>query len=212
MRRRVGPWLVAVLLAWAAPVAAQVAGESGEEGAPRVVQNRKHVMSHELSLGVGTVPIDPYYKGLTGTFSYTVHGTNWGWEVVSFTYARDFWTSLRDDLEHNWRQPGSPKVPEMQFLGDSNLVWKPLYGKLAYLNRSLLYGEFYAVLGAAGAKYTETNYYVGGDVGFGFRVHLSERISTRLDFRYYRFQRLEKAADNDNVLFINLGLSLNLGR
>jgi outer membrane beta-barrel protein len=210
MTRGLSCWLLAGALAIAAPAAAD---EPEEGGRPNAIQNRKHTMGHEFTLGVGTIPVDAYYKGLTGTFQYTLHlSDSWAWEVVSFSYCKDFWTSLREDLENNWKQPGSPKIPEMAYFGDTNLVWKPFYGKLAYLNRSLVYGELFWVIGAAGAKYSTpgtSGVYVGGDTGFGFRVHLSEHFSTRFDFRYYRFQRLNKAADNDNVLFVQLGLSLN---
>jgi len=41
-------------------------------------------------------------------------------------------------------------------------------------------------------------------------VHLSRYFSTRLDVRYYRFQRLDKIGDNDDVLFITLGISLSI--
>jgi len=207
MIRRLSSWLLVGALVSAAPAAAEVPGESER---PVAIQNRKHEMGHEFTLAIGTIPISAYYKGLTGTFQYTLHFSgNWAWEIVSFSYCKDFWTSLREDLEHNWKQPGSPTIPEMAYFGDSNLVWKPFYGKLAYLNRSLVYGELFWVIGAAAAKYDTPGVYVGGDTGFGFRVHLSRYFSTRFDFRYYRFQRLNKAADNDDVLFVQLGMSLN---
>ncbi|HEY3355965.1 MAG TPA: outer membrane beta-barrel domain-containing protein [Polyangia bacterium] len=222
MKRCLVPVLLVALLGPAAPAAADepVGGQGpatalSEDGAVTAIQNRKHVLRHELTLAVGTIPIDAYYKGLTGTGQYTFHfGPSWAWEIVSFTYSQNFWTTLRKDLEYNWRAPGAPKIPEMQFFGDSNLVWKPLYGKLAYLNRSLVYGELYWVIGAAGARYTETGNYIGADTGLGFRVHMSEHFSARLDLRYYRFQQLHrftKNDNNDNLLLVQLGISLNLG-
>jgi outer membrane beta-barrel protein len=202
-----------VLLGVAAPAAAL----DPDERPSYAIQNRKYLLSHELTLAVGTVPIDAFYKGLTGTFQYTIHfGTTWAWEVVSFSYSQNFWTSLREDLENNWRNPASPTaISELRFFGDSNLILKPLYGKLAYLNRSLVYGELYLALGPAAAQYTTDEYHVGGDVGVGFRVYLARRLSARLDLRYYRFQRVAGSGgdrDHDDVLFIQLGLSLNLGK
>jgi len=201
--------MVAMLLGLALPA---VAEEEGEEQL-QAIQNRKHVLRHELGVGIGTIPIDPYYKGLTGSAHYTFHFNHtWGWEVFHVGYSKNFWTSLRKDLEENWRNPSSPQViPEVQILGDTNIVFRPLYGKLAHLNRSLVYGEFSLTAGVAGAYYQTKKAYVGGDVGFGMRVFLSKHWSTRFDVRYYRLQQVDKFSKGDNVLFLQLGVALNLG-
>ncbi|MBI5481751.1 MAG: outer membrane beta-barrel domain-containing protein [Deltaproteobacteria bacterium] len=219
MRRGCQWLLVLVLLAAAAPAAAGPAeAADGEEDwmSRQAIQNRKHGLRHELGIALGTIPIDPFYKGLCGTAQYTFHfGNSWAWELFNVGYSKNFWTSLRKDLEQNWRNPASPQViPEVEIFGDSNLVFKPLYGKLAYLNRSLVYGEFYLAAGPAVAWYN-TRYdrlSVGADVGFGFRVHLSPYWSVRFDVRYYRFQKLaKKDSTGDDVLFLQLGMALNLG-
>jgi outer membrane beta-barrel protein len=213
-------WLLVAVALAASPAAAQVEvpPEEGEEWmAKQAIQNRKHVLRHELAIAIGTLPVDAYYKGLTGTASYTLHvSRSWAWEIFNVGYSKNFWTSLRRDLEENWRNPASPQViPEIQIFGDSNLVFKPFYGKLAYLNRSLVYGEFYLAAGPAVAWYNtdKDRLSVGADVGFGFRVHLSPHWSVRLDVRYYRFQSLEKPkyTRGDDVLFLQLGIALNVG-
>jgi outer membrane beta-barrel protein len=193
---------------WAAPAAAD---EFDEGGTLYAIQPRKHALGHEFTLGVGTIPMDAYYKGLTGTFQYTYHFNDaWAWEIVSFTYSSNIWTSLRGDLEQNWKVK-PVNIPEMQYFADSNLVWKPLYGKLAYANRSLIFGELYFTIGPAVAKYNTPGAYIGGDAGAGFRVHLSQYFSARLDLRYYRFQQMQiKGSVGDDVLFLQLGLSLNI--
>ena len=199
--------LVAGLLGAAAPAAAD---EFDEGGTLYAIQKRQHALGHEFSLSVGTIPLDAFYKGLTGTFSYTYHfNDSWAWEIVAFTYSSNFWTGLKDELEQQWKVK-PVNIPELNYMGDSNLIWKPLYGKLAYFNRALIYGEFFFTIGPAIAKYTTPGAYFGGNAGVGFRIHLSKYFSTRLDIRYYRFQRLDKIGDSDDVLFINLGLALNI--
>jgi outer membrane beta-barrel protein len=201
-------WALVVGLILATVPAA--ADEFEEGGTLYAIQKRQYALGHEFTLAVGTVPIDAFYKGLTGTFQYTYHFNDaWAWEIVSFTYSQNFWTGLRDELEQNWKVK-PVNIPELNFFGDSNVLWKPLYGKLAYINRSLIFGEVFFTLGPAIAKYTTPGAYLGGNAGIGFRVHLSKYFSTRMDLRYYRFQRLDKLGDNDDVLFIQLGISLNL--
>jgi outer membrane beta-barrel protein len=219
MRRGCRWLLVVATLAAAVPAAAAPAAVAPDDEddwlSRQAIQNRKHVLKHELSVAIGTIPIDAFYKGLTGTAQYTIHfGNTWAWELFNFGYSKNFWTSLRRDLEENWRNPASPQViPEIQFFGDTNLVFKPFYGKLAYLNRSLVYGEFYLVAGPAVSWYNtdKDRLALGADVGFGFRVHLSRYWSARLDVRYYRFQTLAKNTTGDDVLFLQLGIALNLG-
>jgi outer membrane beta-barrel protein len=200
--------VVVGLLGAAAPARADE--EFDEGGTLYAIQQRQHVLGHEFTLAIGTVPLDAFYKGLTGTFSYTYHfNDQWAWEIVGFTYSSNFWTGLKGELEQQWKVK-PVNIPELNYMGDSNLVWKPLYGKLAYANRSLIYGEFFFTLGPAIAKYTTPGAYLGGNAGIGFRVHLSRFFSARLDVRYYRFQRLDKIGDNDDVLFITLGISLSI--
>jgi outer membrane beta-barrel protein len=219
MRRGCQWLLVLAMIAAAAPaVAAPATADDDDDDwmARQAIQNRKHALRHELGIAVGTIPVDAYYKGLTGTAQYTFHfSPSWAWEIFNVGYSKNFWTSLRKDLEQNWRNPASPTViPEIQYFGDSNLVFKPLYGKLAYLNQSLVYGEFYLAAGPAVAWYDtdKDRLSVGVDVGFGFRVHLSRHWSTRFDVRYYRLQTLvAQHSKGDDVLFLQLGIALNLG-
>lgn len=221
MTRHAGRWLVALAVLAASPAAlaqVEVPPEEGEEWMARqAIQNRKHVLKSELAVAIGTLPVDALYKGLTATGSFTFHfSNNWAWEIFHVGYSKNFWTSLRRDLEENWRNPSSPQViPEIMLFGDTNLVFKPFYGKLAYLNRSLVYGEFYLAAGPAVAWYDvdKDRLSIGADVGFGFRVHLTPYWSVRFDVRYYRFQSLEKPKETrgDDVLFLSLGMALNLG-
>jgi outer membrane beta-barrel protein len=208
MRRLLGLALLVAGLGAAAPAAAD---EFDEGGTLYAIQKRQHQMGHEFSLGIGVLPMDAFSKGLTGTFQYTYHFSDaWAWEIVSFTYSANVDTSLHSDLVTNWKVTPVP-FPEMNYFGDTNLVWTPLYGKLAYLNQKLIFGELYFNLGPAVAKYSMPGAYLGGDAGFGFRVHLSQYFSSKIDIRYYRFQQLTShGSRGDDVLFLQLGLALNV--
>jgi len=209
VRSKLAACVVLMLVALSTPARAD---EFEEGGVLYAIQPRHQVVGHEFTLGMGTVPLDAFYKGLTGTFAYSYHFTStWAWEIVSFTYSANFWTNRKDELEQNWKVK-PVNISKLNYMGDSDLIFKPLAGKFAVFNRKLIYGEVFFAVGPAIAKYTVPGAYFGGNVGMGFRIRLSKFFSTRLDMRYYRFQRLEigKLGDNDDVLFLQLGLSLNI--
>jgi outer membrane beta-barrel protein len=192
------------------PAAPARATDLEEGGALYAVQNRKYTENHELHLGVGTVPLDAFYKGFTGTASYTWHFDDlWAWEVVSASYSLNVATSLREELERNWGVKPT-EFPELQWFGDSNLVLKPLYGKLAWFNDSLVYGELFFTAGPALARYENAGTFVGGNVGMGLRFYLSETVSWRIDARDYFVVLPSDPGDNHNELFFSTGFSLNV--
>jgi outer membrane beta-barrel protein len=199
---------VMAVLGAAAPAWAQEFEEGGKLFA---IQNRKYVMGHEFTLGVGVVPDDAFYKGFTGTFAYTYHFSDlWAWEIVSGSYSFNIDTDLRKSLEMNFgAQP--TKFPELTFFGDTNLQWKPLYGKAVFMNDTLLYAEIYLTGGPALSRYENTNgVFVGADLGVGLRLYLSKTFAIRLEARDYYFLSPTNLSDTQNVLFFQLGLGLNI--
>lgn len=196
-----------VLCAAATPAGADELEEGGQLYA---VQNRKYVASHEFMIGVGTVPMDAYYKGITGTASYTYHFDDlWAWEIVSASYSLNIQTDLREELQKNWGVKPT-EFPELKYFGDSNLVLKPLYGKFAFLNDSLIYGELYLTAGPAVASYVNAGISVGPNLGAGLRFYLSEYFAIRFDIRDYFFMSPDDLSDNNNELFLQAALGLNI--
>src|SRR5712672_2694014 len=73
---------LAVALIWWAPMRASYAADAEDvlppwassltktpELADRVVQRRKYGLDHEISILVGALPSDPFFKGISGTLS-----------------------------------------------------------------------------------------------------------------------------------------------
>ena len=158
------------------------------------VQNRRYRMEHEFNLGIGVLPVDAFYKGLTASGGYAWHITDlWAVEGRGY-YSQNFKTSLRDKLENNFGEPPS-KFAQVRWYAELGLLFKPLYGKLAFLNNQQVYGEVFLSAAAVvsrmdGGKATEAEpqgqgprMAFGGAPGFGFRGWLSERWSLRFDFR-----------------------------
>jgi outer membrane beta-barrel protein len=158
------------------------------------VQNRLYRMEHEFNASVGVLPIDTYYKGVALGGGYAWHWTDlWAFEA-HFYYMQNMNTSLRDKLENNFGI--KPKrFAEIKFFGELGALFKPLYGKLSFLNKTLVYGEFYVSLTGIvarmeGGKKTEDHtdgkpprMAFGGAPGFGLRGYFHKYMSVRFDFR-----------------------------
>jgi outer membrane beta-barrel protein len=145
-----------------------------------VVQKRRYALGQELHLALGSLPVDAFYKGFTATVGYTVHLNNtWALELGEFTYALNVDTKLRDEVLR-FRQA---EFPEVQWVAASRLVFKPLYGKQALFNTSVVYVEGYAQLGATILKRTDAERKLrpGTDLGVGVRLWLQEGLSMRLE-------------------------------
>ena len=95
---------VAAALAVAAPVLAEDDVDSDvKEQARTVIQNRKFRLGSELTLGVATLPIDPFHKGIAGTARFTFHFNDFhAWEVAGGSYAYNLDTSLTEQLLKNF--------------------------------------------------------------------------------------------------------------
>lgn len=200
---------IAGLLAVEGSALAQDFEEGGELYA---VQNRKYIVSHAFDLGVGVLPMDAFYKGLTFSFSYTYHFDDmWAWEIVNASYSFAIETTLRQELEANFGVRPT-QFPELNFFFNSNAVFKPLYGKMVWFNDSLIYGELYFTAGPAIARYENAGVYVGVNFGGGLRIYLTRAFAVRLEVRDYQYFSASTPlfADSSNELFIQAGIGLNI--
>jgi outer membrane beta-barrel protein len=171
------------------------------------VQNRVHSMVHEINLGIGTLPIDAFTKGLTFSGAYTLHFNDLlAWEIGQFTYSYHIDTQLKSELEEYEVQPTPFEVVE--YFATSNLIAKPLYGKLAVLNRALIYGEIFFNVGVGWGWLTETNRPIV-DFGAGLRLYAGKYVSFRADVRDYMFLLKD---DFQNELWLGASICLGLGR
>src|SRR4051812_13483636 len=183
--RRLGALLVLVSTFIAAGSAQ--ADELENPGAVYAVQERKFRLSHELSLGVGVLPLDAFYKGLTAQVGYTYHFSDtFAWQIGRGVYSYNLDTGLRAQLVRDFGVQ-TTAFEEVQWMVGSDLIWSPFYGKTAFLNSSVMYTEAYFILGGSAVKVT--NLAGGGalpfrpavNVGLGMRLFRSQAVSFRLD-------------------------------
>jgi outer membrane beta-barrel protein len=201
------------LLATALLSAPRVARAEDEEErtATYAVQNRQFRLGHELHIGGGVLPLDAFTKGLTVEGGYTIHFSDgFAWEVGQFIYSFDLDTGLKQELLDNFQvQP--TQIETLRWIASSNLVFKPLYGKFAWRNRSVVHLELYFVLGGGVGQYENPGVLRGGfSVGGGLRLHVSRALSFRFDARDHGFFKGLSAPENE--LHIGLGMSLAFGR
>ena len=151
-----------------------------------LIQNRKFELRHEVTLGVGALPADPYFKGLTVGAGYTWNfSPSFAWEVANFTYSFDFSSHIKQQvLAHAILTPGQPpSFPQITWFAATHIVVKPIYGKQALFNTRVVHLEAYLLLGPAVVNQTGPNdrFAVGLDGGVGLRLHLTQLTSFRLD-------------------------------
>lgn len=178
-----------------------------ERGTVVAVQSRKYQLRHEFFFAGGVLPLDAFAKGVTAGGSYTYHVNNfWGIELINFQLSQNFDTGLKEDLQTNFGV-STTQFNLVNYLASSSLVVKPVYGKLVFFNRAILPGEVSLVLGGGVADFD--NGLLGAvNLGILMRVWLSKTWSIRVDTRDYI------ASDGEtfeNVLYIGMGLSINVG-
>lgn len=204
--------LVGLLGALAPAVASAQDDDAEDTGSLAAVQHRKYRLAYELQLAIGTLPLDAFYKGVSGEAGFTWHiNDRWGWEVVHAGYVYAVDSGLKQELQKDFNvQPTAFEVA--QFYANSDLVWKPLYGKASFLNHSVVHGELFGLLGAGIYKLTSGPVFgdPAANVGLGGRIFLSPHISLRFDARE-NLVFLQFPSNIKNVIAITAGISFDFG-
>jgi outer membrane beta-barrel protein len=162
-------------------VALAQAEELENPGKVAAVQERLFRMNQELSLGIGTLPLDAFTKGIGPQVTYTFHfSDSFAWQIGRGMYSYPAATGLRQQLERDFGVLPTA-FPVVQWMAGSDLIWSPIYGKTSFLNQSVLHFEAYALIGGSLIK-TNLAFRPALDLGVGVRLFSSKFISYRLDF------------------------------
>ena len=212
-RRRLPSLSAATLLIIAAAIGttqkAWADAGSSRGGTLYSVEKRNILGHHEIALSIGTLPMDAFGKGLTLQGTYTYHFNQlFGWEVVSGIYSFTIGTGLEEELRERF-QVEAESEPTIVALLDSNFVFKPLYGKIAVLNDTLITSELFFVAGPALSFFDDNSTPVGLDAGFGMRFFVGRYFSFRFDIRDYVL--FAGSDDVRNLLYISAGVGLTFG-
>ena len=182
-------------------------------GAEKVsaVQNRVFHRSHELDFSVGYIADDDFFHVYPIGLGYTFHfNEELAWEVARVQYMfntdKDLKSTLRDDFNV---QP--ELFPEKQYMLHSHIVYKPLYGKHAFLNRGVINNEISLFAGPGVVNYkwdystgeTSTENALSISFGAGMKFFLSERWCLNAEVRdLINFREDE----TENNVYFGLGI------
>lgn len=207
-----GPFAaLAGVLLLAGPAVAQVDALENP-GVTSAVQDRPYRLLHELDLSVGVLPLDAFYVGVYAQVGYVYHFSDrFAWQVGRGAYGLAARTTLRSELERVFGvQPTAND--EVQFFVGSDVMWKPLYGKLAVLNRAVVHGEVHLLGGATLFRFTNSGFRPALNVGIGGRLFVNRYVSFRLDLAHNLVIPTGGGSITfGNVMTVNLGLALNFG-
>jgi outer membrane beta-barrel protein len=208
---------------WLAVVAAGVltcafsrtarAQDDSDEVATYAVQKRLFREGLELNAAVSFMPLNAFFKSFAAGGSVTYHfTTTWGWEIAQAAYVfvqTD--TGLENQLLQNFDvQPSELTSP--QFLGSSNIIFTPFYGKLAGLNHSVSHIELFFPIGPAIGRYQNPGEWLYGlDLGVGIRWFLAEHVALRIEARDFLLTPGFSDFSLTQELLVALGLSVAFG-
>jgi outer membrane beta-barrel protein len=194
------------------PVSARAQAEELENpGEVSAIQDRAYRMQHELNLSVGVLPLDAFYKGLYAQVAYVYHFTDtFAWQVGRGSYVYAAGTGLREQLERDFGVLPTT-FEEVKWSVGSDLMWKPFYGKLTVMNKAVVHGEVFLLLGATVFSFTNA-FRPAVNLGGGGRVFVSQNISFRFDVTDNIVIPLGGGSTSLlNVMTMTLSLAINIG-
>jgi outer membrane beta-barrel protein len=215
LHRKSTTWLALVVAAGLtfAYSRAAWAQDDSDEVATYAVQKRLFREGLELNAALSFMPLNAFFKSFAAGGTVTYHfTTTWGWEIAQAAYVfvqTD--TGLQQQLLQNFDVKPS-QLTSPQFLGSTNIVFTPFYGKLAGLNHSVSHIELYFPFGPAIGRYQDPGEWLYGlDLGLGIRWFLAEHVALRVEARDFLLTPGFADFSLTQELYVALGLSVAFG-
>lgn len=202
--------VIAIGLFFSSPLLAQSRINAYEVPQVVAVEGKLYVPQKDLSVHIGILPLDAFYKALTLGISYTKQFESYlGWEIVNANAAFTQDTGLKKDLLDNFSVKPQGILEYPQYYITSNLIYTPLYSKSLVFNRNVVHSETSFVLGGGMVAFNsgESAPMFGG--GAIFRIYKSHWISYKFDGRIYYTSAANKSSNF--LLDINFGIAFEFG-
>lgn len=190
---------------------------SGDEEKVHAIQNRVFHRNHEINLSLGYIADDDFFHPYPIGLGYTFHFSETiAWEVARIEYLFNQGKDLKTTLEDQFYVTPE-RFPEQTYSAYSHFIYKPLYGKHAFLNRGIINNEIYFLAGAGMVRYewehstgtTEQEDVLSLSFGAGLKYFLGERFC--LNFEIRDLVNFRGDTTENNIFFgIALGYRFNL--
>lgn len=204
--------IIGIVLMAVAGVSPAHCADPSKDARVYAVQNKVFHRNHELSLNVGYIADDEFFMVYPVSLGYTYNfNEDFGWQVARaqylFTQERELMQKLKRDPYYV--QPEFFSQPK--YMVHSHFIWKPFYGKSAFMNRMVVNHETYLFAGGGMAYYertfstgvTESENALSLSFGAGFKYFINQKFCINAEIRdILNFRE----AENENNLAFSIGL------
>jgi outer membrane beta-barrel protein len=175
------------------------------------IQERVFHRNHELDLSAGYIADDDFFHVYPIALGYTYHfNDKIAWQVARLQYNINQDKDLKSTLENEFNVTPE-RFPEQKYSYHTHFVYKPLYGKHAWLNRSIINNEIYFFGGAGMVHYEWRRSFGESDqedafslsFGAGLKYFLNQKFCLNFEVRDLVNFRED---DTENNLFFGIGL------
>ncbi len=148
----------------------------------QAVETFSNPRSHEISFGVGILPLDAYYFGFGVSGGYTYYlNQNIGWEVLNLGYVFSVQKDLTSQLADKFGAKPET-IEKLEYLVASSLVFTFAQGK------SVLFGEYLQRVRSSlfiGPGFVKTSQAskVAANLGARFDTFIGDSLTWRLEVR-----------------------------
>jgi outer membrane beta-barrel protein len=197
------------------------AAQAAEEKPPLVLQNRYFLkaLRPEVSLFGGSIMNESYSQtwlggARAGIFFTETIGAEYSYTSYFSSDSADLKALKKLEYCNDKKTRCTSPEPSFNRLTQSQqlaLTFAPIYGKVNFLDLSIVYSDIYANLGASFMGSQQGNK-VGGLVGVGQRFYFAKSYNVRIDATDYIFMEERENLGNKskalrNALVLSLGFS-----
>ena len=161
----------------------------------------------EFNLHGGYVPNDSFIHSLVVGGGYGYHYTEDFFLELTGGYFFNYNTDSTDLLKGTFGI--TPDTDDLEYYGELHFGWSPIYGKLNFLTRKIVYFDVSSYLGGGVSQAQISGLSPHGVIGIASRWVLSKCLTLRLDIKDQLVIRDDTGVDGTlrNVVYVILGFS-----
>ncbi len=177
-----------------------------------IIQERLFDKKREVGLTLGYYPDDNFYEVYPITFNFVNHfNERYAWEVIRASYMINKENDLKKDLENNFGVTPST-FDEMTSHFETAFIFKPTYGKDAFLNKHIINHEGYMSFGVGVANFERQVSYGSpntesaptASIGIGRKYFINKSFNISLDLKS---MLIFKENNTENYVYLGVGFN-----